>query len=35
MLYNLVNFLISAVFAYMIAAVIFVFSGGHTEKPEF
>jgi type II secretory pathway component PulF len=32
---NFVNFLISAVFGYIITAVIFIFSGGRTQKPEF
>ena len=32
---NLVNFTISAVFGYIICAVIFIFSGGRTQKPEF
>lgn len=35
MMVNLVNFTISAVFGYLITAVIFVFSGGRTPKPEF
>jgi len=32
---SFVNFLISAVFGYIITAVIFIFSGGGTQEPEF
>jgi hypothetical protein len=31
---NLVNYSISAVFGYVITAIIFVFSGGRTERPD-
>ena len=34
MMVNLVNFTISAVFGYIVTAVIFIFSGGRTERPE-
>ncbi len=31
---NLINYSISAVFGYIVTAIIFVFSGGRTERPE-
>jgi hypothetical protein len=35
MIVNLVNLTISAVFGYIISAIIFIFSGGCTLEPEF